>query len=362
MNQQRQHCLAAGLVCSLALSTGVAVAQTAAPAQPVAPKTVATAQPVAPKTVAPAQPAAAAAGSAGAASPEVLGTAGSSTAGAGSPAAASSEAPPEMVPVWVPNRETPPGAPALAQPEPRQKASPNGVAPLARWPLPVAPAAQQEPVESEPPRVYVYRFALAGEALTTWQSSSRYDILSDTRAPILPGLSAAVRIAELPSKLRIDAELGANFESTTSPGESNRALTADGLSATPNAKLSAAHYWAGLRASRPLIPWVAPHVRLWGGLADQTVEVQFRNQTDALYTQRNLLPFGALGAGFSVSSPARYVAGLSLLAEGGYRLMSDVDLQPKWESSDNRITRTGPSLGDLSRSGPYLRVALALTF
>jgi hypothetical protein len=80
---------------------------------------------------------------------------------------------------------------------------------------------------------------------------------------------------------------------------------------------------------------------------------------------------GSLGAGFVVHTPARTfetnegklaALRLGLLVEAGYALRSSIDFSLRTKPDPRRIEVIEPSLGSLSLSGGYLRVAAVLRF
>ena len=75
-------------------------------------------------------------------------------------------------------------------------------------------------------------------------------------------------------------------------------------------------------------------------------------------------PFGGLGAGIDLEANlGRYVS-LGFLAEGGYilNLGPEYEFTPEDGAADDAIEIRNASMGELSRSGAYLRVAGLLRF
>jgi hypothetical protein len=120
-----------------------------------------------------------------------------------------------------------------------------------------------------------------------------------------------------------------------------------------------------------------PHARLASGVAFVNSEIraadgtEFEEDSDVLGLGGEVSPFVSLGAGFSLKTPDHLFknqrgSGPSLVIaaqfEGGYVLAAPVDLALREVDRDGRVALREAALGELVRSGPYLRVALSAQF
>jgi hypothetical protein len=117
------------------------------------------------------------------------------------------------------------------------------------------------------------------------------------------------------------------------------------------------------------LSWLWPHLRVGAGAAHTQLKLEdFSSNLDV--AERSFGAAVTVGGGLSFRTPTRLfekhdgsLASLSfaLLVEGGYRYAQAAE----FELSDHRRGENGldvpsVSLGDLARSGPYLRAAVVL--
>ena len=114
-----------------------------------------------------------------------------------------------------------------------------------------------------------------------------------------------------------------------------------------------------------------PHLRLAGGAAYSAMQLR-TSSPEQRFEDSGFAPFGSLGLGFTVRTPTRMfetrggdLASLSLglMVEAGYTLTAPLALSLQDDEADaGEIALTDAELGELQRSGPYLRFSLVTRF
>jgi hypothetical protein len=174
------------------------------------------------------------------------------------------------------------------------------------------------------------------------------------------GISAAYDLLRLHQQLTLLVELGAGIEHD----ESNNLL---GLGSSAELSSQTLHLGVGMRWD-PL-SWLSPQLRAWGGAS--LFQLDVNGTTEAFDTGNATSAFGALGAGFILHTPPRLLESnpgklsalqLGLLVEAGYALRSSADFRLRTQPDSRRIEIIDASLGSLSLSGGYLRVAAIVRF
>jgi hypothetical protein len=141
--------------------------------------------------------------------------------------------------------------------------------------------------------------------------------------------------------------------------------------AIASTELETWRFYGGASARYAVLPFLEPEVRLTTGASVITTRVTPGDGSAALVSDKQVSPFFAFGAGFSVhtkpgsletsaGSFRSLVLGLSF--EGGYSVAKSVDLTPTPEHDAVRIRTTDAPLGSLPRSAPYLRVSGIVRF
>jgi hypothetical protein len=211
----------------------------------------------------------------------------------------------------------------------------------------------------------VYRDAGAPRAVGLEVSAVFHDdvgfkLFDNSRANTRFGLWLGHDLVTLQRHVILSGELGAAIESIEGSslfGGSGR-LTLDSQT-----------LHAGVSVRWDVMPWLAPHARLWGGAS--LFQLAFEQPGAAYDTVHATSGFGALGAGVLIHTPARALesasgnlAGLNigLLLEAGYALRSPIDLALKTKRDARDIQVVDPALGRLDLSGPYIRASLVLRF
>jgi hypothetical protein len=173
------------------------------------------------------------------------------------------------------------------------------------------------------------------------------------------GLGASYDIATLERAFTVAAEVGWSVEN-----EDNGTLMPE----FEQAELSGHHLNAAARLRYALNGWLEPHARLSAGISLMDVALRAAG-TSEQFEQDAVLPFGTLGAGFSLRSPDRALAPRSrngfsagVSAEGGYLLSSSLEVALQSTEDPGRISTERASLGLLSRSGPYVRAGAFVRF
>ncbi|HMJ10943.1 MAG TPA: hypothetical protein VK524_06025 [Polyangiaceae bacterium] len=232
------------------------------------------------------------------------------------------------------------------------------------------PALAQQPMATRDaaldPRIETPSAAVAtGPVTQHWQASlnldvlirkdSSFDVLSDE--DLEPALGASIGYAFwLTEALSLAPELG--YAGSHTEGG---VLLGGAIEQT---ELTSYAGYAGVSARYEIWEVFAPHARLAAGVA--RTEFTLDTQVDGTFEKADWLPFVTLGLGATVTTPDRLFQSRSgkfeslsvgLTLEGGY--WASPALTATLESrSEGRLTIEQPSLGALSRSGPYLRFAL----
>jgi hypothetical protein len=122
--------------------------------------------------------------------------------------------------------------------------------------------------------------------------------------------------------------------------------------------------YGGVSARYELWDFFAPHARLAAGVA--RTDFTLHTQLDGTFETQDWLPFASLGVGATVTTPDRLFQArsgkfqslsLGLTLEGGYWASPALSATLAG-GSEGRLPIEQPTLGELSRSGPYVRVAL----
>lgn len=295
-------------------------------------------------------------------------------------ARATSTTPAAAAPVPAPasaTEATPAGAPAAAvDSEDPEQAERQRQADRARLRLVLARAraeraattgqpAQPIAVEPAPQPEREYGDAAAAIAVavsleTPWNHDIGFDLFSDDDVSTRFGLWATYDLLAIHDDVFVAAGAGVDFESLD---ENNL------LSGQLSTDLDAVIGYATAVVRYVPVAWLQPHVRLSGGAERVIVKLDFAGER---FRDEGTLPFASLGAGITLRSPTRMFesrrgtfAALSfgLMIEGGYALVSPLQVTLDGEGPAERdIALEESELGELERSGPFMRVSLVARF
>lgn len=223
-----------------------------------------------------------------------------------------------------------------------------------RFSVAPSPSAFARPTDPAP----APRFGLGLSLDALWNTHASYDAFSDDDARQRFGVWARYDPLRLKNALILGVEVGwgaASEEASLLQGDVGTQLDTHALHAAVLLQ------YAALR-------WLQPHVRLAGGATriDATFETDGARFEDGTWAA-----FGSLGGGFHLQTPPGALAPptgflraltFGVAIEAGYVLAQDVafDLQP--EASEDDIPIRGVPLGELKRSGPYLRFSVYTRF
>jgi hypothetical protein len=270
--------------------------------------------------------------------------------------------------------------PAQPAPDPAQPASPEAEAPHTSAPPAPAGAPAAEPssaTKSEAagsvalpedtgardrgPAQPIVNLALNLD--TVWNTSRSFDLFSDDDVARQIGLSGDF-IVWRSGALSIAPGLGWGSLSESDTGLFNGAVE--------SAELESQSFYADLALRYEVWSFLEPHARLAGGLS--FVDLLMRTNDGVRFEDDGgapfhsvLSPFVSVGAGFTLKTMDRMLetrsgrlstAALGLAVEGGYTLATPVDFALLEPDAGGRIDLRASELGDVERSGPYLRVAL----
>jgi hypothetical protein len=250
-------------------------------------------------------------------------------------------------------------------PPPRPAFAPFTPPPADRDPMGQPPAPQltegpkpqlsesEGPVASWDP----LRFAIGIESRTTWPMQDAARRLAGQRAPTGGGLCLQADAYRPSEQVALRLDLGWTSTSTSSFQ----------VGSSLSEKLDTMVVQLGASARYHVFPWLAPFVRLAGGLGRDQLTV-------AELHDRQWWEQVSAGAGLFLRSPSlrlwqsRWFApllGLMGTVEGGYALAtaSDFSMRPSPSSSAaNPIPGNQVALGHVERGAPYLRASLGLAF
>jgi hypothetical protein len=205
-------------------------------------------------------------------------------------------------------------------------------------------------------------FALGLSLEAPWYTDASYDAFTseDSDVGTRLGLWLGYDVASLSDELIAALELGWGHENTE-----GRVLGVADTNLTTHAA------YAGATVRWVPLDWLQPHLRVAGGAAiiDARVVARdtFHDGAGGVFEDM-ISPFASAGLGFMLRTPTRMFenrrgrfASLSfgLMIEGGYTLAAPVDVEVSGpEPSSRGIPIAEPALGELERSGPYIRVSL----
>jgi hypothetical protein len=247
-----------------------------------------------------------------------------------------------------------PGADAV--PAPQNEAPPAGYDPVSVGAPPeLVPDA---PAHAEPPPTgpVTQHLQLSLNFDTVIHKDPSFDVFAPEDSTMLAGVSASYAFW-LTDVLSVAPEIG----------YAGDALRREDLlgGSLRTAEVTSYGAYAGASARYELWGVFAPHVRIAAGAARTHFTLHF--DTDGTFENAEWLPFVTLGAGASVTTPDRFFQtqsgkfssfALGLTVEGGYWASSPLTVGLEREDARARLPLEQPSLGDLSRSGPYVRIAL----
>jgi hypothetical protein len=200
---------------------------------------------------------------------------------------------------------------------------------------------------------------------TVWNTSRSFDLFSHDDVARQPGIAADLTVWRSGS-LSVGAGLGWGALSENDVGLFNGAVE--------SAEIESQSFYADVALRYEVWSFFEPHARLAGGLSfvDLSMKtddgVRFEDDGGAPF-HSVLSPFASVGAGFTLKTMDRMLetrsgrlstAALGLAVEGGYTLASPVDFALLERDAGGRIDLEASDLGDVERSGPYVRVALVV--
>lgn len=236
---------------------------------------------------------------------------------------------------------------------------PSGAASEAVEPPPTL-ALDEAREPAKPPNT---RFSLLLHGDVVWHQARSLDFFSEDGTGTRLGLSFSMDLIELGQNATLDLGVGYSLENLSSG-------SALGSFAT-SAKLSAQHLALTPSLRYKLLPWLSPQLRAFGGASfvETTVDYALRGQQK----DDTVTPHFGAAAGFMASFTPAGGGALSrtllgVVVEGGYVVGSAIQVKLNDEpasskaSEGRRIEANGAELGEVERSGPFLRIAGALRF
>lgn len=232
-------------------------------------------------------------------------------------------------------------------------------------------AAREAEIEAEPSHGDAGSAFAVGLSLdSSFYPDPSYDVYADDDATSRLGLWVAYDVATLRSDAIVALELGYG-------AESERDSVLGGLETRLDTHV--AH--AGAQLRWVLLDVVQPHARLAAGAAFLDADlrengVRYEDGSSGLFDgelfDSLVSPFASLGLGATLRTPTRLfedgqgrLASLSagIMLEAGYTLAAPVNVALDGPGpGDQGIALREPGLGQLKRSGPYLRGSLVMRF
>jgi hypothetical protein len=191
-----------------------------------------------------------------------------------------------------------------------------------------------------------YPLALFIDVSPVWQTSRGYDLFADNDLSTRYGVTAEVDLIEFGRQtiLSVDAN---GFGETASDNV---------LSGQLKTEYSAWSSELGFRLRKEFWQVFSVHAIAMGGTSRITTKFDDGVATSCW------VPVGHLGGGVSASLPGPMVIRPGLLLEGGYFVSGSADLKLKQDAGNGTLRQMEATLGDLSRSGPYVRVSVFARF
>lgn len=201
---------------------------------------------------------------------------------------------------------------------------------------------------------------------STWLNDGSYDLFSDDDTASSFGVAAELDLLHFTNELT--AALGVSLM-----GEREHASgVLPGY--LEDSELTASHLQLTATLRYALAPWFLPHLRGFGGIS--FVETRLET-TDRTAKAETASPRFGGGAGVTFITPRGTLKGnafslmqFGVVAEGGFAFASPLDLDTgevaaapdPSEGGGRRAALRGVPLGELERSGPFLRVAGLVRF
>jgi hypothetical protein len=201
-------------------------------------------------------------------------------------------------------------------------------------------------------------FGIGVSVEVPWNTDPSYDVFSDDDVTTRVGLFAAYDLLSIGRDVVAAAELGWAYDGEESSIFAGNVQT----------ELEQHFFHGGVYVRYVLVDWLQPQLRLQGGISTVDLELLAERR----FEQDEITPFGKIGAGVMLRTPTRLfedergrLAALSLgvLIEGGYGIASPVEVVldgPGPGAMD--IALEEAQLGELKRSGPFVRTSLVARF
>jgi hypothetical protein len=245
-------------------------------------------------------------------------------------------------------------------------ASPGDSAAGPAKPQPAALTARQRSQVFEPEGPVTswepLRFAVAFELRNSWMLDDGAKRLLGGRQVSSQGVSVQADVARPTAQVAVRLDLGW----LTNSASSFQVNSSYGYGGDMAERIETNQFALGAAVRVHLFPWLAPYVRVAGGLGRDklTVASMSGHQTYGL---------GSAGAGVFLRSPSlrlwqgTYAPGLGAVAtiEGGYTMAAGGDLTlhaAPPSSSTEPLPANSVTLGHVGRNAPYVRASIGLAF
>ncbi len=190
-------------------------------------------------------------------------------------------------------------------------------------------------------------FAVLLNLESHWNHDSGYDAFANEDAGFRWGIGVSYDLANLGQSLTVVPELGFRHETLDAEGGSSERLESPELEAWDLLGAVSLRY--------RYLSWLGGHLRAQLGASATTI--RFLDSQGTQFEDSAWAPFAGLGAGVDVEKSISRKISLGLIVEGGYiaDVAPEYELNPERDVEDDAIPIREASLGELSRSGPYLR-------
>jgi hypothetical protein len=204
------------------------------------------------------------------------------------------------------------------------------------------------------------RFNLRLDMDAVWYTSTTFDLVSSQDVSAFPGVSVGYAVLRS-GNLWFIPEIGYSANTETASNLFGVAMT--------SIRLGSKNAYAGLSGRLDVLPVLDVAARISGGATFYHFEMRPGFGVPDKLSDNEAAPFLTIGGGATVhltpgaletKSGAFRSLNAGIAVEGGYIAGGSVELHPV--RTDARIATSYMSLGNLERSGPYLKVSLVARF
>jgi hypothetical protein len=189
--------------------------------------------------------------------------------------------------------------------------------------------------------------------MPVWQKNAGFDLFSTNDIAPRVGLLADLDLVHVTTKTPLSIELGWTTESYKDSVLASHLTT----------ELVAHNFHGGLKLRHQILSFLAPHLHAGAGASWLRARYDFSGASvSRAFESHEWVAFGMVGGGVTATIPTGAVVQPGLVVEGGYLISGAMPLRLEPKPNDQAIATTGATLGELGRSGPYLRFGVFLRY